>query len=403
MKKKIIFFLLVSIMLLTILPPDRGYAADRQLVYRYNAMLEEDGAIYYVKTSENTNASSICKLLTATGEETVIISSKNYISNILYYDGKIYYTCAENNKNAIYSVDIQGETNTKICYGILTYVDQNGIFYTVLTDTQCRLYKKSFDAEKGTLIVKSDTTFTYVKAIDNTLYFSQYSTSKYKVNLYSMKSDETKLTLRDTQAVDKLLYSNYIVYVSDLAEINNNLYYQYGTLQGSGNYWYGVLVKIDPATNKKTVINKNMYEQVIAHNDDDIFFSVMEKSDAFSTYNTKTGKITKFTCKLSDTESYHVLNEKTYSGKPVNQKSIVVSQFTSGTNKKDLVNNFITIPFKQKKGLSYSAAVKKLGDYLLISVETINYNEPGYGWRGHYMDIQWFVADNTGKVITSFH
>lgn len=389
------------IMLLTILPSQSSYAAARQMLYRYNSMLEEDGTIYYVKTSENSSACSICKLNTDTGEETVIFSSKSYISNMIYYDGKIYYTTAENNKNVIYSMGIQGENNTKICYGILTYIDQNGIFYTVPTDTQCRLYKKSFDTGKELLIMKSDISFTYVKNIENTLYFSQYSTTKYKVKLYSMKSDETKLTLLDTQTVYKDLYSGYIVYVSDLAEINQNLYYQYGTLQGTGNFWYGVLVKINPATNKKNIISKDMFEENLAHDDLYIYCNILEKSNGFSKYNTKTGKFTNFNCKLSDSESYNVIDNKTYSAKPENLKSIVVSQFTSGTNKHDLVNNFVTIPFKQKKGLTYNANVKKLGDYFLISVETIDYNDPGYGWRGHYLDIQWFVTDTSGKLIAS--
>lgn len=402
MKKRVISMILALLMIIAILPPKNSFAATTGMVYSYSTMLEEDGSIYYVKTAADTGASDIYKLVVSTGKKTIIASSDSYILNMIYYNGTIYYTTTEDDSYVIYLVGIEGGNETKVCNGNVIYADKSGIFYTVSTLSNGYLYKKSYDGSEDKLIQKANTTFTYVKNIGNTLYFSQYTESNYKIKLYSMKSTASKLTLLDTKTVSSDVYSGYIVVVSDVVKMNGDIYYQYGTEQGTGHFWYGVLIKIDSDTNKKTVITKDINDRTIVHSKNYIYYYSMENYSKKLKYNTKTNKTLAFTCKTADTESYNVLGGKTYCAKPVSKKYITVSQFTSGTNKKNLIKNFIKISYNQKSTLSYSANVKKLGDYFLVSVERVDYSDASYGWRGLYMGIKWYVTDANGKVVASF-
>ncbi|MDD3173759.1 MAG: DUF5050 domain-containing protein [Herbinix sp.] len=402
MKKRVISVILALLMMIAILPKENSYAATTSMVYSYTTMLESDGAIYYIKTAVDTGAADIYKLVVSTGKKTMIASSDNYISNMIYYAGTIYYTTVEDNSFVIYSVDIDGANLSKICNGSVIYADANGIFYSVTTLSESYLYKKSDDGSSDKLIQKANTTFNYVKNIGSTLYFSQYIDSNSKIKLYSINSNASKLTLLDTQTVNKDTYGGYIVIVSDIIKMNGDIYYQYGTEQGTGHFWYGVLVKIDSDTDKKTIITKNMNIYTLEHSQNYIYYYDMEDYSIKYKYNTKSDKISKFSCKTSDSESYNILGDKTYCAKPVSKKYITVSQFTSGTDKKNLIKNFMKISYKQNSTLNYTANVKKLGNYFLVSVETVDYNDATYGWRGHYIGIKWYVADADGKVITSF-
>ncbi|GAA4295011.1 hypothetical protein GCM10023142_32500 [Anaerocolumna aminovalerica] len=80
---------------------------------------------------------------------------------------------------------------------------------------------------------------------------------------------------------------------------------------------------------------------------------------------------------------------------------ITVSRFTSGTNKKNLIKSFINLSYKQKKEFDYSASVKKYGNYLLIPVTCMDYNDTSYGWRGR-CSVTWYVADLDGKILAQF-
>lgn len=66
--------------------------------------------------------------------------------------------------------------------------------------------------------------------------------------------------------------------VSDLVAINGAIYYQYGTHEGSGNYWYGTLMSLELATGKKSEITDQSYEEQIRHNDSSIFYDGQESS-----------------------------------------------------------------------------------------------------------------------------
>jgi len=84
------------------------------------------------------------------------------------------------------------------------------------------------------------------------------------------------------------------------------------------------------------------------------------------------------------------------------EKLITVSSFTSGAIKKNKTELLMSIPYKQKKELDYSASVSKYGDYLLIPVTCMDYNDTTYGWRGKLISINWYVADMNGKVLAQF-
>lgn len=115
-----------------------------------------------------------------------------------------------------------------------------------------------------------------------------------------------------------------------------------------------------------------------------------------------TGKTSTYSYKTTGTESFNILGDKTYCAKADGKESINISRFTSGTNKKGFIKSFITISYKQNKKYDYYASVKKLGDYLLIPVTCMDYNDASYGWRGRYVGITWYVADSTGKILTQF-
>ena len=119
-------------------------------------------------------------------------------------------------------------------------------------------------------------------------------------------------------------------------------------------------------------------------------------------YNLKTGKKTKYSLAFQNGVSYTVLGDKTYMADTSNKTKIVISRFSSGTNRETLKKNFISIPFRQKKNVSYSVTVKQLGKYNMICVTGRDFTDMSYGWRGKLTGINWYVTDGAGKVRGSF-
>jgi hypothetical protein len=189
--------------------------------------------------------------------------------------------------------------------------------------------------------------------------------------------------------------------VSDIAKINEDIYYQYGTYEGSGSYWYGTLIKVDPRTNTKSVIVKQLYEEKIYYNDNSIFYNDTDRNEKRYKYNTKTGKTSSYLYKTTGGESFDISGDKTYCAKADGKEMITVSSFASGTNKNKNPKLLMNIPFKQKKKYDYSATVSKYGDYLLIPVTCMDYNDASYGWRGKVISVTWYIADTNGKILAS--
>jgi hypothetical protein len=383
-------------------------AATNAAVYEYSPMLEDRGNIYYIQRVEGVEYTyDLYRLEVATGNKTRLVSSKNDILGMMLHKDTLYYTSYDSGKEVYqpytYSVSIDAKVKKTICIGYLITLDDNSIYYIVNKGEESKLYKRAYDSKKATLIYTGNITFSFAKNLDNTLYFTQFKETTSKLTLYTLMPKKTKL---DVLTADKITLEGSertSPTVSDVAKINGDIYYQYGTYQGSGNYWYGTLKKLESSTNTKSVIAEQLYEEQIYHNDSSIFYNGTDGSGIHYRYNTKTGKTSTYIYKTANIgSSFNVLGDKTYCAKADGKELITVSRFTSGNNKSNLVKSFINISYKQKREFEYSANVKKYGDYLLIPVTCMDFNDTSNGWRGRYVSVTWYVADSNGKIIAQF-
>ncbi|SHO53828.1 DUF5050 domain-containing protein [Anaerocolumna xylanovorans] len=405
--KRILSFILVFFITIFLLPQNIliTSAATNATVYEYSSMLEDRGNIYYIQTVEgDKNSYDIYRLEVATGKKTKILSSKNDILGMMLHNDTLYYTSYEREKEAYqtYSVSIDAKDKKTICNGYLICLDDSSIYYTVIKGEKSKLYKRDYDSKKATLIYTGNMTFSFVKNLDNTLYFTQFNEASSKLTLYKLMPKQTKLAVLTTDKIALDGTERTSLTVSDLVKINGDIYYQYGTHEGSGSYWYGTLKKLDSGTNKKSIIAKQLYEEQIYHNDSSIFYNGTDSSEKRYRYNTKTSKTSSYIYKTTGTESFNILGDKTYCAKADGKELITVSRFTSGTNKNNLVKSFISLSYKQKEKFNYSACVKKYGDYLLIPVTCMDYSDTSYGWRGRCVSVTWYVADSDGKILAQF-
>ncbi len=406
-KKRILSIILIFSMLLMLTPQNvrSVNAATTQIVYDYSPMLVEDGYVYYVQRIEgDQDTYKLFRLEIATGNKTNLLSSGEDIVAMMLHNNTIYYSSYVSEKSTYQTFSVSVDTKEKktVCNGELVSLDDKGI-YTVAKRDVSKLYRREYDSKKATLLYTGNLTFNFAKNLNNTLYFSQFNEKTSKITLYTLTSEQTKLT---TLTSDKLTLDGserLDPIVSDVVIINGDLYYQYGVFEGSGNYWYGKLMRLASKTNKKSVIVESLYEEQINHNDSSIFYDgSLDSIDEHYKYNAKTGKISRYNYRITGSESFNILGNYTYCAKADGKGLITVSRFTSGTNGKNMDKSFINISYKQNKKYDYSASVRQQGDYLLIPVTAMDYNDPTYGWRGKCVGVTWFVANSDGKILTQF-
>lgn len=398
--------LLLALLLLTVSQganTNTAQAAAQGMVYGYSKMIENNGEIYYIRSTEGiTDTYDIHRLNPKTGTNLMIASSTTYITDLEIYNNTLYYTSdiPGSTDYMTYSVSVDGGTPQSLFKGIVCYADENGIYYTVNDGDHCLLYTKAYTDTDAVLLYTGNSSFQYVKNINNTLYFGQFNSSSSQIKLLTLKTGKAKLSALSTLKISTETSSTPVI--SDVVTIKGNIYYQFGTYEGSGGFWYGTLVKFDTAIRKSSVITKNMISPVIDYSNTKIYYDDMQEFSKHYTYNTASGKTSTYTCKPEDSAYLTVQGGYTFSTKSVGMKYITVSRFTSGTNYKNNINNFIKLPFPQDKKLSYVPGIKSLGDYLLLSVTCIDYDDSSYGWRGNTLKINWYVADHNGKVLTHF-
>jgi hypothetical protein len=407
--KRLFNFFTACLLIILLLPQNTlvTNAASNAKVYGYSPMLEDSGNIYYIETVEGSEKIyNIYRLEVSTGNKTKLLSSKNDISNMIIHNEALYYTSYDQGigVNRIYSLSLDTKDNKVVCNGSLLALDDNSIYYTVIAmkGEGIRFYKRNYNSKTATLIYTGNTSFNFVKKLDDTLYFTQFKEASSKLATYELMPEQTKLTVLTTDKITLDGTEKAYPIVSDIIKINGDIYYQYGTFQGSGYYWYGTLLKLDSSTNKKSIITEQTYEEKLDHNDSSIFWNYIDSSEAHYKYNTKTGKTSNYVYKTTGSESFNIIGDKSYCAKADGKGLITVSRFTSGTNKANLKKSFIKISYKQNKKYDYSADVIKYGDYLLIPVTGIDYNAADYGWRGKTISVTWFVADTDGKMLTQF-
>lgn len=400
--------ILLSILLLITLVFQNTHvvnAANSAIVYEYSTMLVDKGNIYYIQTVEGDNTNyNIFRLEISSGKKTKLISTNSYILNMVIHKSTLYYTCYNSEKEAyyIYSVSINGKSKATVCAGNVICIDDSGIYYDIFEGENSKLYKRNFKDNSDTIIFTGNMSLQYIKEIDKTFYFSHFNQKSSVIELYTLLQGGAQLTRLTTDKVTLNETERNFPLVSDIAKINGDLYYQYGSYEGTGNFWYGTLKKLDIRTNKKSVIAKNLYDAHIYHDQNNIYYSGIESNAKYYYYNSKTNKTISYTCNTSDNESLSILGNKTYSAKVNGKDKVTISRFTSGTNKKNLIEPFIRFTYKQTKSLNYYVSVKQYGKYLIIPVNCMDYNDYSYGWRGKCVSITWYVADQKGNILSQF-
>lgn len=408
LSKRIISFILVFFIIIFLLPQKLTAVAatSNAAVYEYSPMLEDGGNIYYIQTLAGKEYTyDLYRLEVTTGTKTRLLSSKTDILGMMLHDDTLYYTSYEEGKDVyqVYAISIDTKEIRTICNGYIACLDDSSIYYTVTKGEESKLYKRAYDSNKATLIYTGNATLSFVKSVDGILYFTQFKEAASKLTIYILKPEKTKLEVLTT---DKLtLDGSERTYptVSDLININRDIYYQIGAYEGTGNYWYGTLRKLSSSgTHTKTVIAKQLYEEQIYHNDSTIFYNGTDSSEIHYKYNTATGKTSTYKYKITGMESFNIMGDKTYCTNADGKEWITVSRFTSGTNQKGLNKSFIKLSYLQDKKYEYSAKIKKYGDYLLIPVTCMDYNDTSYSWRGRFVSVTWFVVNSDGTLLTQF-
>ena len=257
---------IILTILLTVVMLNTGTAQAAGIVYEYSKMIEIDGNIYYIPTVEGSSY-NIYRLNPKTGTKTQIASSDTYITALVTYNNTLYYTSdnAKGTGSTTYSVSLDGGSPHTLSKGVVCYADKSGIYYTIENEKNCLLYRKSYTGGKDVLIYKGNSSFKYIKNIGSTLYFGQYKGSPSRIELLSLKSGKAKPTLLSSLKLKADSDTDNPPAISDVVSIKGNLYYQFGTYQGSGSFWYGTLVKFDTAAKKSTVITDQMIVPSISY------------------------------------------------------------------------------------------------------------------------------------------
>lgn len=405
--KKVVHFL-TSVMLIFCLAagavaaaPDTVYAANAY-VQEYSDMIGQAGSIYYIRTSEKDGSAVIWRMKMSTGKTSKIVSEPNGIIGLMVSGQRLYYTAVNDDRQwEVRSCSLSGDDAETVCEGRGCYVNGKNVYYLRYgkKDIRASLYAKSLDTGKITRIktAKTDQVLDYVCNIGGESYYYIYDKKTDKLLLYRLHTANNQLV---RVAVEKRVAEGYSgLMVADVRQIAGELYYNFGSYEGTGNFWNGTIKKLTVDGKKKTIAKYTDDDQIIAGSRE-LYFTTPQGN--YYKYNLKTGKKAKYSLKYEKNISYMVLGEKTYMADTSNKKKIVISRFASGTDRETLTKNFIAIPFKQKANVSYSVSMKPLGIYNMVCVTGTDYTDTSYGWRGKLVSINWYVTDGAGTLLGSF-
>lgn len=405
--KKVVHFL-TSVMLIFCLAagavaaaPDTVYAASAY-VQEYSDMIGQAGYIYYIRTSEKDGSAVIWRMKMSTGKTSKIVSEPNGIIGLMASGQRLYYTAVNDDRQwEVRSCSLNGDDAETVCEGRGCYVNGKHVYYLRYgkKDIRASLYAKSLETGEVTRIktAKTDQVMDYVCNVGGESYYYVYDRKTDKLVLCSLHTANNQMI---RVAVEKRVADGTSgLMVSDVRQIGGELYYNFGSYEGTGNFWNGTMKKLTVDGKKKTIAKYVGDDQIIAGSRE-IYFSTPNGDDY--KYNLKTGKKTKYSLKFEKNISYIVLGEKTYMADTSNKKKITISRFASGTDRETLTKNFISIPFKQKENVSYSVSMKPLGIYNMVCVTGTDFTDASYGWRGRLVSINWYVTDGAGTLLGSF-
>lgn len=374
-------------------------ASTKAFVYSYTDMQSCKNGFLYVKQADSGTA-AIYQFDTTTGKSRKVVSEKNGITSFVQSGTTIYYTTADATDFITNSISLTGENKKKVVTGSVIYADSSYVVYEMFAGNKTMIYKKNLSKGTETKLAETKDSLGYVKNLGDTLYFYKYEKSVRRVKLLSMKTSSTKMKLVSSDICSKE-DAYYVNLVPDVVSHSGNLFYQYGSYQGTGHFWYGTLVKID-AKGKKSVVAKDVLDDTIPYSGTKLYYSNIVKDVKDIAYTVKTGKKTAYTLTVKDNQTIDILGSNTYLTDTSSKSNIYVSRFTSGTNKKNLTKNFIKIPYSQNKKYDYSGECRKIGSNYVVGLTAIDFSDQSYGWRGRMAGIVWFVADKNGKIIGSF-
>lgn len=380
--------------------PNTAYAASA-FVQQYSDMIGQGGYIYYIRTSEKNRNASIWRMKVATGATSKVISEPNGIVNMVVCGQQLYYTTANDDSQwEVRSCHLNGDESETVCEGNVCYADSEDVYcIRYVNGSQARLYVRDLETGQKSAIktARKDQTLDFVCNIGGESYYYIYDRNTDKLMLYRLHTATKKLIRVATEK--RVAEGTSELLVSDVRQIDGELYYDFGSYEGSGGFWNGTIKKLTVDGKKKTVAKLAADDKIIAGSKE-LYFTT-SKGDNYK-YHLKTGKKTKYSLEFEQNIGYTVLGDKTYMADTSNKKKIVISRFTSGTDRETLTKNFISIPFKQKAGVSYSVSIKQVDIYNMVCVTGIDFTDQTYGWRGRLVSINWFITDGAGTLLGSF-
>jgi hypothetical protein len=336
-----------------------------------------------------------------TGKSEKVLSESGGIYGMKISGQRIYYTTSADDSWKVRSVTPAGADKQNLCDGVLLQVDSTYAYcLKYLSDNRDQMFRIDLETGKKTSVktAKAGQTLAHIGNSEVDDYYYLYDADSDKLVLYRLNTDTGKLLKVATEKRPKNSGTSSLQ-VADVKQLNGELYYDYGSYEGTGNFWYGVIKKLDTDGKKQTVTSQSGSDRLIAGSKE--LYYGDSNGDNYK-YNLSTGKKSKYSLDYQKGIDYSVLGDKTYMADRSNSKKLVISRFRSGTARETLTKNFITISFKQKKNISYTVTVKQVGIYNVVCVAGTDFTDANYGWRGKLTSMNYYVTDGGGTVLGSF-
>lgn len=336
----------------SILPPVDN-TKETYIINNGKNATEYNGKIYYNNHSINNPYSNItiCEVdLNGENKKTLLPNDITYNVNI--YNNTIYTPTKKFNLSQ----------NEAILNALpITYIDEKITIYTNELNSINHVFDTSNNSyETGRKLLSFDGIF--IERIDNTIYFYKNGTTRNY--LYSGDLTTGQIVCIDDTKFEKIFedyydeYSEYTFQITDIEYLNDTIVYCIGCYQGSGNFWYGNVIKINSNGSNKTFLEIGSDVNSLSKDSVYIYYG----KQAYSTIsNTTTNK----TLLAPDEYTVENINNELYLMK-LSSNNKTYSKFLKITNNYE---NFSSV---------YD--IVDFNDYLIVYLEYRNYNEGG--WRG---------------------
>lgn len=385
----------------TLADPVTAQAADTY-VYEDSDMIGQGGYIYFIRRQYDNSTAVICRKKVSGGKVSKVVTEPNGVMRLVVSGQYLYYTTIDDENGwVIRMCRLNGDDVHTLCSGVVSYADATHVYgIETLTSGKQRLFCLEYETEDTTRIktVTAAQTLEYIGNIGGDSYYYIYDQKKDKISLYRLNTTSNRFIriATDKRSANESTSS---LQISDVAQSGGELYYDFGSYEGSGNFWYGTIRRLTVDGKKQTVAKSTGSDRLMLGSNE-LYYSTPQGNNY--KYSLSTGKKSKYSLTLQKDISYTILGDKTYMADMSNAKKITISRFKSGTDRETLTKNFITIAFNKKKNVSYSVTMKQVGIYNLVCVTGTDFTDQSYGWRGKLTSINWYITDGAGTVVGSF-